>query len=135
MAWESPVHLIGPFTASANFTSAKQQYVFVTSTNGTSFKKVATKGAHAIGVLQDTPSSGTAGQVMTLGITKLRCSSAHLGIVVGSAIISSSLGLGQKSTGVGQYVMGRALSALTTNSSGIITLQLTYEGAGSSGQN
>lgn len=135
MAWESPVHLIGPFTAASNLSSATKQFRFVASTDGVAIKTVATKGNHAIGVLQDTPSSGTAGQVMVLGITKLRCSSSHKGIVPGSAIISSSLGFGQKSTGVNQYVIGRSLSTLTTNSSGLIVLQITHEGAGSSGQN
>lgn len=135
MAWESPVHQVGWLTASANFSSSKQQFLFVTSTNATSFKKVGTKGSHAIGVLQDSPSSGAVGNIMLAGITKLRCSSAHAGIVCGSAIISSSVGTGQKSTGVGQYVIGRALTALTTNSSGIIFMQITHEGAGSSGQN
>lgn len=135
MAWESPVQLIGEFTAGANYSSAAAQFRFVGSTDGTSCKLVATKGNHAIGVLQDTPSSGTAGQVMTYGITKLRFSTSHKGVVVGSAIISSSLGYGQKSTGVGQYVIGRSLAILTTNAAGIIPVQLTFEGAGSSGQN
>lgn len=135
MAWESPVHLIGEFTALTNLSSATSQYVFVRSTDGTTISKVGTKGNHAVGVLQDTPSSGAAGQVMVLGITKLRFGATHKGVTPGSAIISSSVGLGQVSTGVGQYVIGRALATLTTNSSGVIPVQLTFEGAGSSGQN
>lgn len=135
MAYESPVHLIGEFTALTNLSSATSQFTFVKTTNGTNISKVGTKGAHAVGVLQDTPSSGAAGQVMTLGITKLRFGGTHKGVVPGSAIIASSVGLGQVSTGVGQYVMGRALATLTTNSSGVIAVQLTFEGAGSSGQN
>ena len=135
MAWESPVHLIGEFTALTDLSSATNQFRFVQSTDGTHISKVGTKGNHVLGVLQDLPTANTAGQVMTLGVTKVRCSSSHKGIVPGSAIISSSLGFGQKSTGVGQYVIGRSLSTLTTNSSGLITIQLTYEGAGSSGQN
>lgn len=135
MAFEQPLGLVSALYASANYSSAKKQFLLVTSTSEVSFKTVATKGAVVYGVLQDTPSSGTAGTVMYCGISKVRVTStAHAAISPGAKLMCSSVGGALPSTGgVANYIFGRSRSVLGANTTGIITAQLTFEGAGSSG--
>lgn len=135
MAWDAPLGMVGPFTATANYTSAKKQFLLVKTTDGVTFRTVAVKGAQVNGVLLDNPSSGTAGQIGYVGFFKVRVTStAHVAIVPGAKLMCSSVGGALPSTGgVANYIFGRAVSSLSSNSTGIITAQLTFEGAGSSG--
>lgn len=135
MAWDAPLGLVGPFTATANYTSSKKQFLLVKTTDGTSFRTANVKGAQINGVLQDMPSSGTAGAICYAGFSKVRVTStAHVAINVGAKLMCSSVGGALPSTGgVANYIFGRAVSTLSSNSTGIITAQLTFEGAGSSG--
>ena len=135
MAYELPGQVIlGTLTASSDYNDAADQFCFVTST-GTNFKKVTTAGAPVLGVLQDRPSSGTAGAIAVSGVTKVRVlNTTHTAIAVMDKLRCSTLGGAMPSTAnVGYYVVGRALEALGSNTTGIITMLITHQGAGSSG--
>lgn len=139
MAYEIPVLPVGVMTATANYSSATSQYTLVKSTSISTFTKQTTVGAPVTGVLQDTPSSGQAGQIMMYGITKVRVNStAHAAIAVGDALhcSTSACALPLSTAGgtrVTKYVWGRALETLSSNSTGIITALITHQGSGSSG--
>ena len=83
MAYELPGQVIlGTLTASSDYNDAADQFTFVTST-GSNFKKQTTAGAPVLGILQDRPSSGTAGAICVLGVTKARVANAtHTAIAV-----------------------------------------------------
>ena len=135
MAYEIPNQvLLGTLTASSDYNDAADQYTFVTST-GTNFKKVTTAGAPVLGVLQDRPSSGTAGTICIHGVTKVRVSNTtHAAIAVMDKLRCSTVSGAMPSTAnVAYYVVGRALEALGANTTGIITMLITHQGAGSSG--
>ena len=135
MAYELPGQLIlGTLTASSDYNDAADQYTFVTST-GSNFKKVTTAGGVVLGVLQDRPSSGTPGAICVAGVTKVRVSNTtHTAIAVMDKLRCSTVSGAMPSTAnVAYYVAGRALEALAANTTGIITMLLRPEGAGSSG--
>lgn len=135
MAWEFPILVLGDRTATANYSSATSQFIVVKSTSNTTFTKQTTKGGAVLGVLQDTPSSGQAGAIMHYGVSKVRClTTSHTAIAVMAKLCASTKGGVIPSTGgVSQYVLGRALEALSSNSTGIITMLITHQGGGSSG--
>lgn len=139
MAYEIPVLFDGTKTATANYSSAKAQFTVVKSTSATTFTKQTSALNPALGILQDTPSSGTQGSIMLLGITKARVTStSHAAIAVLDKLTCSTAGgvipqSTAQGTRVRQYVLGRALETLSSNSTGVITMFLTHEGGGSSG--
>lgn len=134
MSWEKPLFELGQYTAGANYSSGTSQFTIVYTTGGTSFKKQTSNGGPALGVLQDTPSSGRTGHVAVFGITKVRVNNAtHTAIVSGDKLCASTSAGAIISTGVAKYVLGRALENIGTNTTGIIAMLITHQGSGSSG--
>ena len=137
MAWEHGLLDIGAFTAAGNYSSAAAQYRVVKLTTAADFTINVASSKPPIGVLQDRPSSGIAGLVRFQGVTKVRVlSTAHSLISIGNKLCASTLskqGGVINSTLVSRYVIGRALEALSSGTTGIITMLITHEGAGSTG--
>lgn len=133
MPGEFPGIMLGDRTAVANYSSAVAQYTLVKTTANTNFSQQKTGGGPVYGVLQDTPSSGTAGNIMVLGVSRVRVNNAtHLGIVTGDKLRASTTAGAKPSTAsVTNYVFGRALETLTTNSTGVIWALITHQGSGS----
>lgn len=137
MAWELPLQFDGTRTAVGNYSSASNQFTIVKSTAATSFSKCTAATTPSYGVLQDTPSSGTQGSIMIAGITKIRVTStAHAAISVMNKLVCSTKGGALPLSTAGgalktQYIVGRALDTLSSNSTGIITAVLRFEGGGS----
>lgn len=124
---------LGTKTAAGNYSSASSQFTVVKST-AANFTKQTSAGGIAIGVLQDLPSSGQPGVIRCIGISKVRVNTtAHSAIAVGDKLCASTGAGVIGSTTVARYVLGRALTSLSSNSTGIIDMLLTHEGAGSSG--
>lgn len=134
MAFEYPLLVFGDRSATANYSSASSQYTVVKSTGATNFTKQVTKGGVALGVLQDTPSSGSFGAIMYMGITRVRVNTTgHPAIAIGDKLRASTrAGVEGSTANVNYYVLGRALETLSSNSTGIITMFLTHQGSGSS---
>ena len=135
MAYELPNQLlIGTLTAAGDYNDAADQYLCYRST-GSNFTLQTTIGAPILGILQDRPSSGTPGTLCAFGVTKARVvNTSHAAIAVGDKLRCSTLGgVMPSSANVAYYVIGRSLEALASNTTGIITILLRPEGAGSSG--
>lgn len=133
MAWESPIQNLGQFTASSDYNDAADQFVCVRLTTAGALVKSTVATQWVIGVLQDRPSSGFAANIMTQGVTKVRVTStSHSAIVYGNKLSPSTDGAVVPSTLLTRYVIGRALENLAANTTGIITMFITHEGAGSS---
>ena len=124
----------GTRTATANYSSATDQYTLVKSTSGTTFTQQTSAGGVCIGVLQDTPASGSAGNIQLTGVTRVRVdSTSHAAIAVGDKLRCSTSAAALPSTAVAYYVLGRSLDTLSSNSTGVIWMLLTHQGSGSSG--
>lgn len=133
MAYEIPLLPFGALTAAGNYSSASSQFTVVRST-GSNFTKQTTKGGIALGVLQDLPSSGQPATILFQGISKVRVNTtAHPKINVGDKLrASTKSGVEGSTANVNYYVLGRALDSLSSNSTGIISMLITHQGAGSS---
>lgn len=70
MAWELPLGCIGNLVADASMASNQFHCVKADSTNN-QFSLCDTDGEVVLGVLQDKPGSGEAGDIMALGVTKV----------------------------------------------------------------
>ena len=134
MAFEFPLLVLGDRSATANYSSGSNQYLVVKSTGATVFTKQTTKGGVVLGVLQDTPSSGAFGAIMHFGVSRVRVNTTgHPAISVMDKLRASTrAGVEGSTANVNYYVLGRALETLSSNSTGIITILLTHQGAGSS---
>lgn len=136
MAFELPNGqvILGTLTASSDYNDQADQYTFVKSTNGTGFRKTNSKGEQCLGILQDRPSSGTPGAICIFGVTKARVvSNSHAAWSVGTRVTGSSVGGLVSSSLVTTYTVGRLLEAVGSNSTGLYTVFINHEGAGSSG--
>lgn len=136
MAYESPAFNVGIFQASTSFAST-DQYCFVTlSTTVNSppdVRIVATSGVMVFGVYQGAAcSSGDACDVMVAGVSKLRFSSTHAAVAVMDRIYSRNDGTGNSGTTESFNIAALALEGLAADTSGIISVLLTPQGAGSS---
>lgn len=69
MAWEQKGFCNG--TLAANASMASNQFKCVKPSSNNVFKLCDTDGEIFLGVLQDNPGSGEAGQIMMMGITKV----------------------------------------------------------------
>lgn len=132
MAYELPMSVVGTLTANGDYNDDLDQFLCYSST-GTDFKLQTTVGGKVFGILQDRPSSGSAGSLCVFGVTKARCVNAtHTAIAVGDKLRCSSAGGIMPSTAnAAYYVIGRAMEALGSNTTGIITILFRPEGAGS----
>ena len=136
MAWEHGCIDIGQYTAAGDYNDAVDQYLIVRITTGQTIAITTAATLNSIGILQDRPSSGMAANVRVWGISKARVTTtAHSAITAGTKIGASTVGAGSvgPSTLVTRYVLGRSLDTLAANTTGIITILITHEGAGSSG--
>ena len=137
MAWDHGCGLdTGQFTAAGDYNDAADQFLIVRLTTGQTVKVTTAATLNSFGILQDRPSSGMAANVRYFGISKARVTTtAHSAITAGTKLGASTVGAGSvaPSTAVGRYVLGRAMGTLAANTTGIITMFINHEGAGSSG--
>jgi len=125
---------MGTLKATADYSSATDQFTLVKSTSISTMTQQVTAGGVVVGILQDTPGSGYAGQVQYFGISKVRVdTTSHSAIAVGNKLRCSTSAAALPSTLGTYYVFGRALEALAANTTGVITCMITHEGGGSSG--
>lgn len=136
MAAESPFVLDESFIATSDLSS-KQFYIVSSSAAGYVELCTASSGGisvakRAVGVLQNTPTSGHVAQVRFLGKTKLVASSTA-GVSVGDFIACSTAGTAMTAT-TGCWVLGAAHSASTGVSGQLIECLLlgpfSYQAAG-----
>jgi len=89
------------------------QHLFVDVATDKQVDVVATKGAKAVGVLQDKPAAaGRIGSVAIGGITKVKAGAAFN---AGAELISTAAGKAIVTDAVNQYIMGTALEAATAD--------------------
>lgn len=98
---------------------------------------VSTRGAFALGVLQDnTTQTGASVRVAVYGITKVLAgdsSGMDNAITFGTPIMASSVGRAVPTTlDIGTYVIGRGMGQLATGGNAIIPMLLTHQGMSSS---
>ena len=98
--------------------------------------KAAGAGQYVLGILQNKPAAvGRAAAVETKAgaVTKVSASTtAGVAIAAGTALVSGANGIVlAASTGGTAYVFGRAMEALSTGLTGIISAEITHEGPSS----
>jgi len=131
MAIEKGLNCIS-FPASGDLSA--KQYFLVQQASDEEIQVVSAKGGVCLGVLQNDPGAvGRAADVAYLGMTKVQASTTATGAIsVGSQLIAAAGGKAiVASTGGTAFVAGRAIEALTTGNSALISMLLTYEGASS----
>lgn len=133
MAYTLGCVIDGTRQALANYSSGTDAFILVRSTANTTFSRATSATVFILGVLQEQTASGVPGPIAISGITKVRVdSTSHAAIAVGDKLICSTAGAALPgATTVTQYVWGRALETLSSNSTGVITAIITHEGAGS----
>lgn len=133
MAYELPMYILGTLTANGDYNDELDQFKCYSST-GTDFKLMTTAGGKVLGILQDRPSSGSAGALCVFGVTKARVdNTTHGAIAIGDKLrCSTSGGVVPSTANVNYYVIGRAMEAIGSNTTGVITILFRPEGAGSS---
>ena len=83
------------------------QYLFVDVASDSQIDVVGTKGAKAIGILQDKPAAaGRPGCIAIGGVSKVECGAT---IAAGAEVISDDDGAALAKDAVSQFVMGTAL--------------------------
>jgi hypothetical protein len=137
MAYSGDKLILGTLAAaSSGYTGATYQYRVVTLSSATTFKVQTSSTQFALGILQDTPAIGQAGQIVVSGVTKARVlSTASKAIVVGDKLKASTAGGVMASTGAATkwYVLGHALTALSSGTTGIISMLITHQGLPTTG--
>ena len=89
---------------------------------------VAVRGAAPTGVYQDNSTQSEAGRIMFTGVSKMVAgdsSAMENAISPNTRVVASSVGAAVPSTGAGQHLLGVSLDALSTGSTGIISVMLT----------
>jgi hypothetical protein len=123
---------INPFSWVAGADLSALQYRFVKMGTTAGQVVIGTAGAVCIGVLQNDPTSGRGAAVQTLAgtVTKIGASTTgSAGIAANDPIRSGANGIAiEASTGGTAYVAARAVEALSSGSTGIISIMLTHEG-------
>jgi len=129
---EGPLHLDGTKTAGADYSAATKQYTLVKST-GANFTTQVTEGGVVYGVLQDRPNSSQAGAIAVIGsICRVRKDSTGVvAIVVGDKLQCSTSGAAMKSAALSDYIFGRSREAMSSGTTGFLSVILTMEGHGS----
>lgn len=131
MAFEFPGQCITMDTTQN--LSAKKYHPISVNASGNAILAVTADG-FSLGVLQNnTSTAGGACTVMISGVTKAaKISTATTGIDERDAItVGSTLGGFLPSSG-GVYILGRALTPITTVTTGYFSMLITHEGAASS---
>lgn len=135
-AYQVGVLTDGTNIAGADYSSATAQYRLVRLTTEHTIKYTTVVTQVPYGVLMNRPSSGESAAVAVGGVVPIRITTtAHSAIAVGSkiGISTAAAGSGGLSTALTRYVIGRSKSVLAANTTGIITVHLTFEGSGSTG--
>jgi hypothetical protein len=70
MAWNQPGFCTGALKADASMAS-NQHHIVKADTTNNQFTLCDTDGERGLGILQDTPGSGEAGDIMLMGISKV----------------------------------------------------------------
>lgn len=124
MAWELPSFNIGNLVANASMASNQYKCVKGTTTNNT-FALCDTDGEPVLGVLQDKPDSGAAGDVMALGVTKVvAAETLTAGDFWGTGASGTAKKIEITVTGadVGDYVAGQVLQGAASGELATVTI-------------
>jgi len=104
MSYEENLETI---TVEAGSDLSAGQYLFVDVASDKQIDVVSTKGAKALGILQDKPAAaGRPGCVAIGGVSKVECGGT---IAAGGEVISDDDGAALAKDAVSQFVMGTAL--------------------------
>jgi len=118
--------------------SSKQFFLVAATTDGNGRVNASTaRGQRCVGVNQGkSTAAGQSVRVRIQGVTKVEAGDSTAmanSILVGTPLMCSSNGTAVPTTnGVGDLLVGYALSALTSGSTGIITAYININGAASS---
>jgi hypothetical protein len=116
--------------------SAKQFYCVKYGTADLTAALQTSAGGTVVGILQNTPSTGggDGATVMISGVSKAyQASTSNAAISPGEAVIASTAGaILARTTGSGtQFIVGRAMTALSSGTVGYVTVNVTLEGIAS----
>jgi hypothetical protein len=123
MAWEQKIGSIGALVANASMASNQYKCVKVSADN--QFSLCDTDGEVLLGVLQDKPDSGMAGEVMVLGVTKVMAAEALVaGDYWGTTTLGKATKVEKTYTGadLGDYVAGQVLVGAATGELATVTV-------------
>lgn len=114
MSWQGGSGIFHPGIEAGEDLSSKQ-YRFVTQTTANTVIAATAVTDLPLGVLQNAPSSGQAAVVMMVGISKVSADAAiEFGALLGtSADAQAVTKVAGTSANDGEYIVGRALSAVT----------------------
>jgi hypothetical protein len=115
MAYEIPGFQISAVAAA---DMAANQFKFVKITASNTFNLVAAASDMPAGVLQDNPRAGEPGNIMVMGVTKVKMTAAQ---TIPARIGSAATGLGILAT-TGGYVGGQLLEA--SGGAGVVSTAL-----------
>lgn len=114
MAWELQGFSLGMLAAGADLSAAANQFKFVKLDANGNVVLCAAATDIPIGVLQNTPKSGDAADVMVVGVSKV--STGAVALAIGALIGTDANGQGVAlvaGTDTTKYVCGRVLTAST----------------------
>lgn len=129
MATENPGQTL-TLLSSGDMSSHQFTAVQASTTNAIDGCTIFTaRGAAPTGVYQDNSTTAEGGRVMFTGITKMAAgdsSAMETAIAPNTRVIASSVGAAVPSTGAtAQHFIGISLDALSTGSTGVISVMLT----------
>jgi len=128
MAYEVPILDI-TLLSSGDMGSYQYRAVQASTTNAADGATLlATRGGNVTGVWQGNSTQTEAGKLRVVGVSKMAAGDSSAmanAIAVGDKVVASSVGQAVPSTGAGQHLLGIALGALSTGSTGIIPVALT----------
>ena len=112
MAYEKPFEIIGNLNATADLSALQYTFVLLTTLGGVAGSTVFTQ--RPIGVLQNTPTSNQACEIMVSGISKLAAGTTA--IVAGDLVGTTAAGRAVTYTsGTSGFIAGQVhVAALTT---------------------
>ena len=123
MAYEIQGRVIGTFNATADLSALQYTFVSLTTLGGIAGTTVSTD-AKLFGILQNTPTSNQAAEVMVDGVSKLVAGTSS--IVIGDYLASTAGGKAVSapySSGTTQWVAARCFETATLTS-GIMTVHV-----------
>lgn len=86
MAWESPQMKLTGMVAGADLSAATNQYKFVELTADNTVNVCNAATDKPVGVLQNTPKSGEAAEIVVVGVTKMQADAAlTAGTLIGTS--------------------------------------------------
>lgn len=134
MAYEA---ILQNVTLESDTDLSASQYRLMSVTTAGRVLRVATRGAAAIGVLQEkTTETGQSQKIAVYGVSKVAAgdsSGMENAINYGTPLIASSVGRAVPTTlNIGDRVIGLALGSLSTGATGIIPMLITHQGMSSS---